>query len=204
MNKKIALSAVSIITSLALMSGAAFAFFSDTSTSTGNVFAAGELELLLDDNDEGTPSATVSQSLSFSGFVPGVSDTKSISLHNDASTIAIAEVELDGDKTADDGDGDLLENVIDLQIKTGTDSGCTTGDLNHTAAITAAIGDGLAPLTLAELLATSGYDALPGLTPGQTRWVCFTSTMRATAGNEYQGDSVTFSVNFTGNQDSSQ
>jgi predicted ribosomally synthesized peptide with SipW-like signal peptide len=45
MNKKIALSSLSIMAALALIGGATFAFFSDTETSTGNTFTAGSLDL---------------------------------------------------------------------------------------------------------------------------------------------------------------
>ena len=48
MNKKIALSGISILTALTLVGAGAFAFFSDTETSTGNILAAGELDLKID------------------------------------------------------------------------------------------------------------------------------------------------------------
>lgn len=48
MNKKIALSGISILTALTLVGAGAFAFFSDTETSTGNILAAGALDLKID------------------------------------------------------------------------------------------------------------------------------------------------------------
>lgn len=48
MNKRIALSGMSILTALALIGGATFAFFSDVETSTGNTFTAGDLDLKID------------------------------------------------------------------------------------------------------------------------------------------------------------
>lgn len=50
MNKKIALSAMSILTSLALLGGATFAFFSDAGKSSDNVFKSGTLDMLLSDS----------------------------------------------------------------------------------------------------------------------------------------------------------
>lgn len=48
MNKKIALSGLSILTALALIGGATFAFFSDVETSHNNVLQAGALDLKID------------------------------------------------------------------------------------------------------------------------------------------------------------
>lgn len=52
MNKRIVLSSVSIFASLALVTGATFAFFSDVGTSTNNTFAAGSFDLLLSDDNQ--------------------------------------------------------------------------------------------------------------------------------------------------------
>ena len=51
-NSKILLSVASIAAAAALVIGATFAFFSDNETSTNNVFAAGDLDLVLCDDDE--------------------------------------------------------------------------------------------------------------------------------------------------------
>lgn len=48
MNKKIALSGLSIFAALALIGGATFAFFSDEETSENNTFTAGEIDLQID------------------------------------------------------------------------------------------------------------------------------------------------------------
>ena len=48
MKRKIAVSAVTILAVAAVVVGATTAFFSDTETSTGNVFAAGSIDLLID------------------------------------------------------------------------------------------------------------------------------------------------------------
>ena len=44
------------------------------------------------------------------------------------------------------------------------------------------------------------YNALPGLTAGQTYYLCVTATLDEDAGNEYQGDSKTVDFDFTANQ----
>lgn len=50
MNKRIALSGLSILTALALIGGATFAFFSDVETSHDNVLQAGALDLTIDNS----------------------------------------------------------------------------------------------------------------------------------------------------------
>ncbi|MBI2405600.1 hypothetical protein HYV21_00910 [Candidatus Microgenomates bacterium] len=62
-NSRIALSLASIAAAGALIVGSTFAFFSSTATSTDNVFASGDLVLLLDDDDDITPAATIDASL---------------------------------------------------------------------------------------------------------------------------------------------
>jgi len=54
MNKKIALSLLSIASALVIVGGATFAFFSDTKTSTENTFAAGTLEVNITDQNADT------------------------------------------------------------------------------------------------------------------------------------------------------
>ena len=53
-NKKIALSLLSIASALVIVGGATFAFFSDTKTSTENTFAAGTLEVNITDQNADT------------------------------------------------------------------------------------------------------------------------------------------------------
>ena len=53
-NKKIALSLLSIASALVIVGGATFAFFSDTKTSTENTFAAGTLEVSITDQNADT------------------------------------------------------------------------------------------------------------------------------------------------------
>lgn len=200
MNKKIALSAMSILTSLALMGGATFAFFSDVGSSTGNIFGAGSLNLQLDDNNE-TFTDNVSLSIIATNLMPGSSFTDSISLHNEGS-LPIAEVEFGANQTdnVNGGDGSDLADVLELTVRTGADSVCTDST-DHTPAIAAAIGDTAMPLILSELVGTD-YDALPGL--GSDYFLCLTATMQLSAGNQYQGDTKTVDFVFTANQDVSQ
>ena len=204
-NRKIAMSGMSIIASLALMGGATFAFFSDSAASTGNTFAAGTIDLQLDDNNEDV-SQSVTGSITGAGMVPGgLASTGFISYHNPETSTNIAEVEFKTDvaETADPGDDSFLGNVIDMTVLTGDDQTCTTNQSNLTGTLATVFGDGFSPLTLSEMNGNT-YDALPGLTPGTTKYVCLTAQMESGAGNVYQGDGVTVDFTFTGNQDASQ
>jgi len=211
-NKKIALSAMSILSALAIMGSATFAFFSSSATSSDNTFASGTLNLLVDDNNEITPAPSVTGSLSISNFAPGQSTSGFISLHNGGS-IPIAEVELGADttETADPGANSDMRNVLSLTVLVddGTpDTSCAGGE-NVTGAIDLAVGNNSSPLTLAEFDdgGTDVYDALltgTGLAAGTTRNVCFTVTFDSGATDIYQGDAVNTTFNFTANQDASQ
>ncbi len=67
-NRRILLSAMSIITSISLTTGAAFAFFSDQATSSSNVFGTGTLDLSFNDTDD---VETITSAFGGSAMVPG-------------------------------------------------------------------------------------------------------------------------------------
>jgi len=69
-NRRILASGLSIVSALAVMGGATFAFFSDTGTSSSNVFAAGSLDLQLS-NDAVTYSDSVSATFGGTNMAPG-------------------------------------------------------------------------------------------------------------------------------------
>lgn len=206
MNKRILLSSMSIFASLALVTGATFAFFSDSGTSTNNVFGAGDLVLQLDDVDEGFVDDTVTESLGVTDLAPGDSTEGFISLHNEGS-VAAAEVVFGAGLTSPDVTEDLA-GVLDLEVKTGTDNTVCTdeGATDHTSDINTAIG-GIDGLQLSDLIAAD-YDSLPGLAAdgdlGDTYYVCLTLTLQEDAGDAFQGASDTVDFGFTANQDVTQ
>lgn len=192
MNKKIVISAMSILASLALMSGATFAFFSSSATSTGNVFSSGTLTLLLDDNNDVTPAATITSSFGGTNLVPGGSVSGFVSMHNDGS-IDIAEVHLSGNETVTSSP-DLAGKLDITSAKIGTESTCTSSPVDITSSFT----------TLAALN-TAGLD-LPSsaITAGGTKYLCMTFTFNSGADDTYQGKSITNTFTFVGHQDLSQ
>src|SRR3989344_5985995 len=69
-NKKILISAMSIVTSLAVVGGATFAFFSDAGSSTDNIFSTGNLDMQLS-NDNSTFTNDVAATFGLAGAAPG-------------------------------------------------------------------------------------------------------------------------------------
>lgn len=207
MNSKIAMSALSILASLAIMGGATFAFFSDSGTSSGNVFAAGNLNLQLDDTNETvTENVTASFGTGVTPLSPGGSVTGYVSFHN-AGNIDIAEIKIGSNLDVNGGgvDGSNLADVLNLTVLTGDDTACSTGQVDQTSTINALIGGGGGNpvLTLTELN-NNDYDSLPGVSVGPDKFVCVTFTMDSTAGNQYQGDSITETFTFEAHQNASQ
>jgi len=209
MNKKILLSLISSAAMLTLVVGATYAFFSDNSTSNNNTFASGSLNLQLDDSDETTPAESVTGSITATDFAPGQSVSGFISLHNPGS-LPIAEVEMtiDTTETLDGGVASDMREVLALTVLEDDltpDANCS-GGTNITSAIDTQVGDGVGSLLISEFdnLGVDIYDAISGIGVGNTRNVCFTVTFQSTAGNEYQGDALSSTITFTGNQDASQ
>lgn len=190
-NSRIALSIASIAAAGALVIGATFAFFSSTAISTGNVFASGTLTLQVDDNNEVTPSASVSSS--FGGtLAPGNSTSGLVSLHNDGS-IDMAEVHLSATETVSSSP-DLASKLNITSAKIGTESTCTTSP-----------ADIIGSFSTLAALNTAGLD-LPSsaIAAGATKYLCMTFTLDVGTDDTYQGKTITETFTFVGHQDASQ
>lgn len=192
-NSRILLSAASIAAAGALVAGATFAFFSSTATSTGNVFASGTLNLLVDDTNESTPSATIAAS--FGGtLAPGASTSGYVSMHNGGS-IDMAEVNLSATETVLSSP-DLAGKLNITSAKIGTEATCTTSAVDIT------VSGGFT--TLAALNA-AGVD-LPSsaITAGADKFLCMTFTLDSATNDTYQGKSIAETFTFVGHQDMTQ
>src|SRR3989338_7080590 len=138
MNKRIVFSALSIFASAAFVVGATFAFFSDSETSSGNVFAAGEIDLQ-GGNDawyNGEPQSGSSWPLkdlnsddlffNYSDLKPGdwEEDTISLKVNDNPSWVCAnlkvtqdddvdcTEPELEDDGTCSEADSDLWDGDL--------------------------------------------------------------------------------------------
>ena len=121
------------------MGAATFAYFSDTNSSTGNTFTAGNLDLRLDDVNESLSSGSITASIGGIDIAPGATVSGFISVHN-AGSVDMAEVVFGADQTAG-ADSPNLADVIDLTVMTGTNNTCTEGAVNQTNTIALALGN---------------------------------------------------------------
>ena len=83
--KKILFAVMAVVLCLGLM-GAAFAYFSDTETSSGNTFTAGTLDLVLSDDDETDLDGVTATWMSPVGWAPGDTETATLTMKNVGST----------------------------------------------------------------------------------------------------------------------
>ncbi len=111
-----------------VVSGATAAYFSDTETSTGNTFAAGNLDLTVDDNNgTNTVKFTVSNmrpgsqnigvySLKNVGTVNGYIDLENITITSHENDCLEPEVEASDASCGNPGDGNgELQNLVSLK-----------------------------------------------------------------------------------------
>jgi hypothetical protein len=120
MNRKIFLSAMSIIATAALTSGVAFAQFTTTATATGNTFSTTNPQLLI---NTGSGAETSEPGFTETGLTPGASPV----VHNftlfNADTDTNATMTLTGQFNATAGDPSLEPNMdVRVTCDNGTDT----------------------------------------------------------------------------------
>ncbi len=200
MNKKILLRGVSLFSSLALLAGATFAFFSDEGTSTDNVFAAGTLDLKLSDDSPETDQDDVTASFggaTFSGDALGpgeCADPSDLRVKN-TGTVAGDHVEIAAVNTVTDAAPDAtpdMDALLRLETFTYDAVAIVVPDSNV---------NGFADL---EDLATNGVDDLALTDLDTDHTINLEVCLDESADNDYQGDSVDSDWTVTLNQDASQ
>lgn len=192
MNTKIALSALSILSALALMSGATFAFFTDSGTSSGNVFTTGSLDLQLSNNGT-TFTDNVSATFGGTNMVPnGTPVVGTLTLKNNgtvnASTVGIAVANVITEGT---GPGAVTTNPMPKYLRV---TALTYGGADILPSQTPdSNGNGFVDL---EDLQTNGIKGLSGIDATLTKALGMSVQLDTTAPNDLQGDSVstTFTV----------
>jgi predicted ribosomally synthesized peptide with SipW-like signal peptide len=87
-NKKIAMSLISIVTALSLAGGATYAFFSDQATSQENTFTTGNADLLIANDVSGAPVGYANDiaGVTVTGMAPGTSNITNFWLKNHSTT----------------------------------------------------------------------------------------------------------------------
>jgi spore coat-associated protein N len=200
------------------ITGGTFAYFTDTETSNGNVFAAGTLDLKISDINEYPPRDGVSVTWSMTNMAPGVSHVgpRTITIINTGSIQGdhieisfshqisdLPDVESDTKKDSTPGE---LAKWLQILAMTYEDTtlvgpiptpGHVLVDVNHNGFID------LEDVTLPEnSLALDNLE--PPLVPGGQTSFSMTLLFNAGATNDIQGDTLTTTVYFTLNQDYSQ
>jgi len=194
--KKIAASLVTIGATGALLAGATFAFFSDTGTSSGNVFSSGTLDLKLTDANETDQDSVTA---SFGGILnPGQCTGNQTLFLKNTGTIGAnhAEVRVANVVTDTNNDASLDMHTF-LRINT-----LTYDAADVTSQITDLNGNGFKDL--ADWEGGSGLDNLALTNLNSSHPLVLDVCLDNTAGNTLQGDSVTSTFTVDLNQDLSQ
>lgn len=197
-NRKIAMSGMSILASLALMGGATFAFFSDSGTSTGNTFSTGTLDLKLADADETTGTDSVTASFGSGSLVPGsCTGDQTLFLRNDG-TIAANHAEVRVSNVVTDTGSNATPDM-DAYLRINK---LTYDDVDVTGQIT---NNNISEfLDLNDWATGSGLDNLSLTNLNSSHALVLDVCLDSSAPNEIQADSVlsTFTVDL--NQNASQ
>lgn len=187
-------SLMTIVLVCALIGGGVYAVFSDTETSAGNTFAAGTLDLEVDDENP-----WVSVKISASAMKPGDSGAVTCKLIN-LGTLAGSSLTVDLTNLADSAgttpepeptpdNGELSAN---MDIVLWEDDGAGGGVAGN------AVQDGTeATLYTGKLNLEAGpYTVGSGLGAGATTYVGISYSIASSVGNEIQDDSCTFDIEF--------
>jgi spore coat-associated protein N len=195
MKKKALMLLVVAVISVALVGGGAYAYFNDTESNSGNQFAAGTLDLVVND-DSGWATAP----FSISNAVPGQNGGDWIKLHNGGTvagsslTIAITNVvdspgvTTEPELAVQNPDVGSLSSVLNVDIwldanhnnvKDAGETSIYNGMLNGVGSANANLG------------------ALPA---GADTYVRINWSIAGTVGNQIQGDICTFTIMFVLNQ----
>ena len=195
-NKKIAMSALSIVTALSLMGGATYAFFSDSGTSSNNVFASGTLDLQLS-NDNVTYSNSVTGSFGQTNMIPGGTPVSGDLFLKNTGSVNSSDIDItfsNAHTQALTGAGTVHTEDMDKYLKIEV---LTYDGVDLLSGLVNSNGNGFKDL---DDLEAQGLPNLSGLTAGDDKPLVMDIRLDISAPNEMQGDSVTTTINVTMNQ----
>ncbi len=172
-NRKIAMSGLSILTALTMMGGSAFAAFTTQASATGNTFSSGTENLTVS-ADNNTFTSSIVSPFSGTNLTPGYTHTFHVFLKNEGVD------QLTVSATFANGSGDAeLENVL------MTDFACTNGSDPSAFSVTSMRG---------------GSVSLGTLAPGVSTDCSLVVTLPSDVDNSASNKSSTFDVLFNGTQ----
>ena len=167
-----------------------WAYFQDTETSTGNVFAAGTLDLKTDDVDG------VTQTLYASNLKPGDNVSGSITLENTGSVagstldLAFSYVESDSSPNPADMNADATAAVIEL----------TTLDYGGSSLLGSVSDTNINDYKDVEDLKNANLTGRTGIDASATKDFTIEVQFRGDAGHDFQSDGINITITFTLNQ----
>lgn len=188
MNRRIVLSAVSIVGALAVMGGATFAAFTDSATATNNTFATGNPSLLLSADPGGSEPSFLDTIAgpSFSGLVPG--DTKIFPFWIKNASDGDVNFDVTGDVASIVEDADLDDALL-VSWKCDQSGDNSLADETPTS-----------EFSPRAWLAGGNTSVLMNLAPGVKRYCEMTGRLPSTAGNEVAGETLHFNVIYDASQ----
>jgi len=204
---RILLSLMTIALVGSLIGGGVYAYFSDIETSTGNQFAAGTLDLMVDSENPWTTTK-----ITISDMKPGDSGAVDCTLENAGSLAGTLAVDIntlvDGQGTCtepeciDEGgtysggscSGNTPVNLsAELDMIIWVDNGAGGGTANN------GVQDGTEEELFNGTLAAAGgpWSVTGGLGAGSTTYIGIAYSIGTTVTNEIQDDSSTFTIEFS-------
>ena len=191
---------------IGMLGTGAFAYFSDTETSSGNTFTAGTLDLkvydpdadeFVDDDELGNINDYWNELVN--NLKPGDSDTIIIPVKNAGTIPGTADIHIKDVVNYENGQNDA-EAAVDLS------TGDLDGELGGVIQVQILYGDGVNPPVLVASgtlndLNCKNFNALvPLAADGTAVWIINMSIDGPGVGNEIQSDSVVCDVEFSLNQ----
>lgn len=209
-NRKIAISAVSILGAFSILGGATFAFFSDSGTSSGNIFNSGTLVMALSDDNE-TNQADVTGTWGLASD-PGDTFSGDLKIKNTGSTDADhLEFKFNNVVTpAATGSGTVettpLDRVIEITSLLWDHDGDGTATVDLLAGVVDNNSNTIKDLDDLETQLDDDFDNVAfGGTQGNDHVFRINGRLHPTLTiDQHQGDSVTMDLTVTMNQDLSQ
>lgn len=189
LNKKVVGLAIAFMLAISMMSGGAWAFFSDTETSVNNTLTAGTLDLLTNDVNG------VTQTLYAANLKPNNSvGPATITLKNSGTLagatldIVFSYVESDGAPNAVNMTADITAAIIEVTTLTYNGANLLTGvsDLN---------ANGWKDIQ--DVKNATNLTGLSGLGAGLSKDFVITIKMRDGINNDFQADGVIITMTFT-------
>ena len=214
-NRRIIASGLSIVSALAVMGGATFAFFSDTASSNSNTFGSGTFALSIRDDNQGFSDTIVDSMDTPTNWAPGEKSIDYICFRNDGS-IPIEQV-LFNLTSADAGSTDLDNFIyvsnIELGDVTSTPTACDTagavgddGLINFKAlfdsrfGVNAALSSLLTQIDGSDQVQDDLLDGPAAIAPNSVYKFRVEWTFDPTATSAVAGQTVNVNLGFTGTQ----